>query len=158
MTKNDKIKSLLVIGNGFDLAHGLRTSYIDFFEFYITKGISQSRYPDGFDTGPLINQFSENKIEFTDAVENNFWLKIINCLKDKDQNKWSDLEYLIGEILIYITKRYRHSIEESYVVKMDSNFRRIKSSFSETLGRNYVRAEEIESLLKKIKSQFALRG
>ena len=37
------VKTLLVIGNGFDLAHGLKTKYTDFLHF-IKKKLSIGRY------------------------------------------------------------------------------------------------------------------
>ena len=30
----EKVKTLLVIGNGFDLTHGLKTKYTDFLKFF----------------------------------------------------------------------------------------------------------------------------
>lgn len=46
---------LILVGNGFDLAHGLRTSYKDFISYYLAKvfdsfGDNGNRYED-----PLIS-------------------------------------------------------------------------------------------------------
>jgi len=34
------INRLILVGNGFDLAHGLKTSYKDFIEDYLSKAIN----------------------------------------------------------------------------------------------------------------------
>ena len=41
MENNESIKQLLIIGNGFDLACGLKSSYKDFFDNYL-KSISST--------------------------------------------------------------------------------------------------------------------
>ena len=37
MSTDKKIKTILVIGNGFDIAHGLKTRYTDFLDFIEDK-------------------------------------------------------------------------------------------------------------------------
>ena len=37
----EELNRLVSIGNGFDLAHGLRTSYKDFIDWYICESFNQ---------------------------------------------------------------------------------------------------------------------
>ena len=81
MENNEKIKQLLIIGNGFDLACGLKSSYNDFFEYI----------------------FDENNcIDY----RFNFWLCIFKELSQQDKimnkNTWTDIESQILTQLRYI--------------------------------------------------------
>ena len=42
MRKNETSKQLLIIGNGFDLACGLKSQYTDFFKTTTPKNIEQN--------------------------------------------------------------------------------------------------------------------
>lgn len=39
MGKDDKMKIVLVIGNGYDIAHGLNTRYGDFVSFFMKYSV-----------------------------------------------------------------------------------------------------------------------
>ena len=45
MEQNSKttLKAIIFIGNGFDLAHGLKTRYEDFINWYWTKRVKEFR-------------------------------------------------------------------------------------------------------------------
>lgn len=105
------MNNILVIGNGFDKAHGLKTSYSDFINFYVfvtqIDGLIVDDMP-GFKKdvcGKLNIEYSDKQLEllkntFTerktiDDIQNNLWFNIIKeCAKHGD--KWSDLEHFIG--------------------------------------------------------------
>lgn len=53
---------LIIIGNGFDLAHGLRTNYNDFLDWVWYNKLDTSRYAADYD---IINR------ETTCYIENN---------------------------------------------------------------------------------------
>ena len=38
---SNKIKKLVLIGNGFDLAHGLKTNYRNFIDWYMCKALER---------------------------------------------------------------------------------------------------------------------
>ncbi|MBE7661152.1 AbiH family protein [Tenacibaculum finnmarkense] len=62
----EKSKNLIVIiGNGFDLAHGLKTSYNDFANYYLEEII--------------LNEITKN-IDKSTIINNNFKKKIRACL------------------------------------------------------------------------------
>jgi len=67
---------LVLIGNGFDLAHGLKTRYKDFITNYLRKALEQFLSGDMYEDDllelsyqPYFNGFSsEPKVDFSDFV------------------------------------------------------------------------------------------
>lgn len=120
------MKNVLIIGNGFDLAHGLNTSYRDFLVFCNCIKIFASLH-DGdivdclqqdiqdmkeiMDKAELAASVSnklknylktkeidiEEKRWFLQACCKNYWLTYVNNNKIKIKERWCDLEYLIGK-------------------------------------------------------------
>ena len=65
--KNEYLEQLIVLGNGFDLASGLKSSYSDFFDYIFTKK----------------------------SFQNNYWYKVFNYSNRDNSNKdnnWTDIE------------------------------------------------------------------
>ena len=114
--------NILVVGNGFDLAHGLPTSYKDFLEFikylnlfyYANKSdISRYRDADKFKElntdiqTYLVNKFpmNENDIlldELINLSSNNIWIKHFQKrIKDKKLKgeNWIDFESEITNVV-----------------------------------------------------------
>lgn len=111
-----KMNRLILIGNGFDLAHGLKTSYCDFIRWYLAEALnkfrvenyyddellvlsqkyaSMSRFPPGFPTD------SSNSIQLFNYLiedDNDYWgIKIKSNLLNITINKshelnWVDIE------------------------------------------------------------------
>lgn len=82
--------NLLIIGNGFDLAHGLPTRYTDFLKYC----------RDYNDNEPVSLQDNLN-IEFAEFVNNNIWLKyFLSITVDLDDTKtWIDFEKEIARVI-----------------------------------------------------------
>ena len=81
-----KAMKILVIGNGFDIAHGLNTTYSDFLEFirnYKRHGV--------------INQ------EFMDIISNNVWINYFDSIyeerKREGKDGWIDFESEISTVI-----------------------------------------------------------
>ncbi|WP_295073757.1 AbiH family protein [Ruminococcus sp.] len=106
--------NILVIGNGFDLAHGLPTRYQEFLEFmanYDWHIIRGSNTPiivldkDNYDKlykDYFINLSPELKTEYTQLIENNSWLEhFIIRLRENLRNKvnWIDFEAEIADVI-----------------------------------------------------------
>lgn len=81
---------LLVIGNGFDLAHGLPTRYTDFL-----------KYCRDYDAKEPVSALEEQRKEFFDFCENNIWLLyFLEITPDLDSAKtWIDFEKEIAEVI-----------------------------------------------------------
>ena len=77
--------NILVIGNGFDLAHGLPTTYQDFLEFTDTY------------TSLLKNQFYDQIAEVESHVDNNAWLNLFKMFYEG--NGWIGFEKEISNIV-----------------------------------------------------------
>ncbi len=109
--------NILVIGNGFDLAHGLQTTYKDFLrftdEFMIYKTAMENRQELGWENDEdtrfykyFIDLFNERRIgnsadkiinELDILIKNNVWL---NYFKDAQiKNGWIDFESEISNIV-----------------------------------------------------------
>ena len=123
------MKNVLVIGNGFDIAHGLYTKYIDFYNFCnaikrviddkreiaIREDIKEKLLKSEFmkSTANIINN---KKIVNDDILEkminickDNYWL---NCIEERNLSNdphWCDIEGVIADEiseLSYIAKKY----------------------------------------------------
>lgn len=91
MENNEIIKQLLIIGNGFDLACGLKSKYTDFF-----CSIPKKEY------------------------ENNFWYYIFDRLRDstlKHSNNWADIELQILNQL----KNLEFLYKDNFIQKIDKH-------------------------------------
>lgn len=80
---------LLVIGNGFDLAHGFPTRYTDFL-----------RYCKTYSSHHSISDTEDMNQEFADFIRNNIWLKYFLAITDLDDDKtWIDFEKEIAKVV-----------------------------------------------------------
>lgn len=123
--------NILVIGNGFDLAHELPTGYIDFLKwtvgqyyfFYslkeqgaqITKSINDIslKIPEKI-KGIKISQRVDHQEEFWNCINNNVWIEyflpIYADRKKNGKDGWIDFECEISEIIQSLDNdRYRLS-------------------------------------------------
>lgn len=104
------VNNILVIGNGYDLAHGLRTSYNDFIEWVRCKNDDYSCLVDYAD-----DIFCER------LKKNGFITYFLNYTKEVCG--WVDLEKLIKEITDYFElfiKNYSDFIDSRYSISLDT--------------------------------------
>ena len=89
--------NLLIIGNGFDLAHGLPTKYTDFICF--CDNIEKSHWVMDSHDWKQVPLNIRN--EFYSLIENNVWLKYFRQVYSElsDSHTWIDFEREIGEIV-----------------------------------------------------------
>ena len=80
---------LLVIGNGFDLAHNLPTKYTDFL-----------RYCKEYNEKDPVSVSDDMNQEFLNFIKNNIWLNYFTKLNKRDkENTWIDFEKEIAYII-----------------------------------------------------------
>lgn len=122
------MENILVIGNGFDIEHGIPSTYKNFLdfakvycEFYRYKGAIKHRFHE--DIGKISDNFIDvldaiqdgdeatQKIlkEFYDLTEGNVWIDYFQeCLKRRAQYgkgyHWVDIEEEISEVIKLITE------------------------------------------------------
>ena len=98
---------VLIIGNGYDKAHGLPTSYQDllgFIELFrqdYNRCIVKADEIVSSSISPELRVLSENGIsicdEFSELIEDSLWLRIFESKKSID--KWMDFEEEIENVL-----------------------------------------------------------
>jgi len=131
------MNKLYLIGNGFDLAHGLKTRYSDFLLWYINKSIKVYNYSNSniyeddlmildsngykmteFDS---LSSFKEylNKSRLTFQPKNFLFGRILN---KADELNWVDIEY---EYYLVLLTLYR-KIEKHNSTKFDGSDKLIK--------------------------------
>lgn len=104
--------NILVIGNGFDVAHGLPTKYTNFLKFVKTvkhfkeigRGIAfgeHQRYvsyiKDLLDRAMYNSDAEDLYVEIMDLVDNNIWMDYFEKVNTKDG--WIDLEREISKVI-----------------------------------------------------------
>ncbi len=138
-----KINRLILIGNGFDLAHGLKTSFYDFINFIVYETVlyieKQVNNPSGIDNNifetdfvvrtnyqKLLSFIIENKQTIPCVIENNEVLEKIQKIPDKIENKYDD-EY------DYIEK-YSSLFDESFWVDAINYLLKLNPNSGNTTG------------------------
>ena len=114
--------NILIVGNGFDLAHGLQTTYIDFLEFAKTfKNYAETNLDRHMTKSELNTEFNvvhfvlsscgkKEKIfnELKETLIDNIWIEYFECIyqrrKDKGKNGWIDFENEISQVIQTIDK------------------------------------------------------
>lgn len=127
--------NILVIGNGFDIAHGLLTNYGDFLDFihaFNTFKISpQSTYlSNGSDEKErakkqswlnyfeeILNNKKERYEEIIDLIKDNSWIKYFLKLWENEQklskeHKWIDFEREISKMIQALDEVYGYKEEK----------------------------------------------
>lgn len=112
--------NILVIGNGFDLAHGLPTTYLDFLRFInCVKEVIRpiNRYGDInsilMEIKPNIRQILVSKYKqgkwitdklFIDSVTDNLWIEYFNKKYKRIGETWIDFEKEISNVVQTLDK------------------------------------------------------
>ena len=107
--------TILVIGNGFDLAHHLPTQYCDFLNF-----IKAFNNPGNDDYSSFIKEIKENNeslyLEIQSLIENNIlienFLSIYEDRCKKGKNGWIDFESEISTIVKSLDEAKQYTREE----------------------------------------------
>lgn len=143
----EKTNRLIIIGNGFDLAHGLKSSFKDFIYVYAHKAIEQTFFNLKYDD-PLMTITANAK--FSDAE--NFFAKLTpqmsfeqllkltenthirlnwksrffkNLINDLENKKWVDIEIHYFDNL----KKSTTIEDSSAILKLNNEFTYLKSYF-----------------------------
>jgi len=87
-------KKLFIIGNGFDLAHGLPTTYEDFHE-YLKREYDGSEITNGF--LPDVYMSPDGGMDCSDEAAVEF-LRNISSEVNPDDNKWCNFESTLGKL------------------------------------------------------------
>ena len=162
--------NILVIGNGFDLAHGLPTRYMDFLEFI-------EKYEEYYNNSFVYCDYTYIAVYFKDLKENrsdiynqinslineNRWIHHFLTLKDENMLKnkptWIDFESEISKVIQTLDKIKRRFKNDSYSernqVKLDEyEFEVLHDIFDFDrkldIVNRFLLLKEIESITKKL--------
>ncbi len=144
---------ILVIGNGFDLAHGLSTTYLDFLKFInnvneYLKEKKQKAETDSilkkatlnikeiFTYDYKIGEFSIKK-HFIDVVKDNLWIDYFNKKCNTIGETWIDFEKEISNV-VQILDTLNNDINKLYVRE---------PNLAEVLNKYRCKPSEISNLL-----------
>lgn len=149
------MNKLVLIGNGFDLAHGLKTKYNDFLLWYLSKSITSLNYGTIYEDNliklsPQIQRthFSLNELSELDGrlkgdsiklEYNSDFFKII--LSEYADYKWVDIERIYYISLVQLYKRLekrdleRHKVITSELNKLNSDFNFLKEQLVKYLNQ-----------------------
>lgn len=153
---------LVIIGNGFDLAHGLKTSYADFLNWLIKKIVSQK------DPHPFYAwSFGQSSFEYLlnpPYVEDETNKKYISTseffreiLKDYNEKKWVDIESVYFNLITKHFNHYKRDLERQPNILNGFSEFQIKSILQTNIQKLNTDFEviknELEDYLKTIKFQ-----
>lgn len=136
------MKNILVIGNGFDLAHGLNTSYERFISF--CEAVRYMNHLDELSDMLMARKFEKSVLlqakkflgsksvkadEFIELCKENYWLRYVIEHKDTIGKRWCDLEYNIYIVINSLAYIMDHVdiLEKPYNFKNVNHFDEILS-------------------------------
>ncbi len=121
MENNEATKQLLIIGNGFDLACGLKSKYTDFFETI----------------APQKN-------------EQNYWYYVFDCLKNYNllpSYEWADIELQILNQLKYIEILYQNNFIRTLNSKTNNDRNLLEAEITSMISERNLKNLTCDSLL-----------
>lgn len=132
--------NLFIIGNGFDLAHGMKTRYTDFRQFLIDNYLYGSYEPYSFVDVPTTTLMPDGDEQYneTDVVKS-----ILSIIDNAEGVNWSDVETSLADLA------YETFLDDyDFYDKEDDNYIR------DTFYRNYSLATSLCGALEQIDYYF----
>ncbi|WP_430899378.1 MULTISPECIES: AbiH family protein [unclassified Paraflavitalea] len=156
----EKVNRLIIIGNGFDLAHGLKTSFQDFIYSYF-QNLIYNLYNENRFLDELISISSERSLHLEKhqievltpqqsflhfkKIENDKTFKIIytsalfkHIQSNLESKKWVDIELIYYALL----KMFFRSDTKTSIIKLNSDLEIIKSKLIDYLGKEQEKYSE----------------
>jgi hypothetical protein len=140
------MNNLIIIGNGFDLAHELETSYEQFIRYLVDTNKNDIKHLDLFTQGlhysydQLRSNYKENlPIIFEDIIKNKL---LKHFLEHHFLRNWSDVEEIYFKLLTEIGQR--NSLYKD-PIKLNTEFNEIKFTLSNYLAEQEYKSQRIES-------------
>lgn len=143
------MKKVLLIGNGFDIAHGLPTQYKEFIEFVrkfnmmyeINEGDSNFLIRNEKYMKVLITLFQANDRKSSDFIKqfrkytvDNIWIRHFwNVMHDRGEN-WIDFEKEISTVVRKIERLYREQPDVNGVLESLDGFEEFKIDLEQRIS------------------------
>jgi len=144
------MRNLIIIGNGFDLAHGIKTSYNDFIEdFFDNKFFKNKNDYSGILECPVthINRLYELKM-YLNRIEIKFKNKFLKLLlQGMLSNNWCDIESKYFEELNYCKSNGKNRYEGRYTKpkELNDDFEVIKKHLAKYLKEEEGKVKKVDS-------------
>jgi len=139
------MNNLIIIGNGFDLAHGLKTSYHHFIEYLITKTIQDGTFSHTILGSYPVKDYADLKFQFKigNIQPHNFKNRFIGSLiVDLSVDNWCDIEAKYYSILSQVGQK--NALHSDYS-SLNKNFEYVRKSLIEYLKEEIGSVNPIES-------------
>lgn len=172
-TKSEEVNKLVILGNGFDLAHGFKTQYSDFIVWYL-NGVLESAFNNGTykdelisvslqeqkDTmiNPLYESIQVNSIaEWNGVVDkypqsvkyySDFFSRLIKGFASVN---WVDIEYFYYR---YLKMLYANANLKPRIVLLNSQLNFLILKLTEYLSNESKRKKPNENIVIKMHSLF----
>lgn len=162
MKEGVDIRNLFIIGNGFDVAHGLPTRYADF-KKYLSERIKSNQGIKDIDGDYIkiteISRLPEQKIWCGKSVCAEYWKEeeLIYWLVDEVSNsksdmKWSDFETYLSELNIQaVLNKWGYTVEN--VMKIQETLNDISGFFF-----RWVNTIDLSKAKKKLNMEKIIKG
>lgn len=157
------MNKLIIIGNGFDLAHGLKTSYSDFILWHLNEVLKEYKKDPSIDTeliklnfvktNPRDNFSSLKELKeiidkgyLNPAYKHNFFEKIINETMNNELN-WVDIERKYYESILSISLDFQKKNDSVYIQsakELNECFESIKKSLTKYLASCDITSLELD--------------
>jgi hypothetical protein len=154
---------ILIIGNGFDLAHGLPTNYKDFLMFInvLKQSLDENNQELKWDNiNPQIKEMLESNIKnnlnfqknkWESLINNNFWIDYFLQWNIYDKETWVDFETEIGNVVKIIDKDLEKRRLEDSFNGCGNTF--VNDYFSSSKQYKKLEQEQLEKLFNNPKIQ-----
>lgn len=158
------MNKLFIIGNGFDLAHGLKTSYENFIIWYFNQAISEYLSNGSYSDNHIIhsilklpdNLISINSIEelstITSTGRNGNFIKLIepfgkNLVNTLSLNDWVDIEQTYYNLLVKFINEpiYTSNDKVGSIKHLNSSIEYLKTKLIEYLKTIHIRNNSRQS-------------
>ncbi len=157
---------LVIIGNGFDLAHSIESRYTDFLKYYLTQAIKevdnnpQKKYEGGLvvrEGGALDKQIKTEDLMLIELYDEmlsvgfrptQFLSSLISKLKISDSLDWVDIEYEYFKELSKVYRQISNSQESIETIRVKyKNLENLNTSLNYTKNKlaNYLGSEAIRN-------------
>lgn len=138
------MNNLILIGNGFDLAHGLKTSYAHFILWYLNKIreeiVPHQKYNDpllSIESSPReiqVNKFDSivDALKYFDSHHYKFNFKydlIKRLVEDMASDNWVDIEYFYYSLLVSIYRDYERNLPK-YETDLKASAKSLNNCFA----------------------------
>ncbi len=130
--------NIFIIGNGFDIAHGLPTKYSHFHDYLLSRYPSAARY-DGRLPESIIDNHGEERFNIEELV--GYITRIINEYAADD---WADLELCLGDDV------FDSFISDLDIVDMDASDKETMMA----IHRNESLSSDIRKAFSRLKTLF----